>query len=102
MRLETGETMPLFRTRPFLVKAEQYRDDSLDPPAGVCVSMQPGHPAEPHLHTPGGARVISPGDWVITGTAGEQYPCKPDLFARTYEPVPVPRETTYFDEHEGG
>jgi hypothetical protein len=26
-----------------------------------------------------------PGDWVIRGVAGEFYPCKPDIFIRTYE-----------------
>jgi hypothetical protein len=30
----------------------------------------------------------SVGDWIITGLKGEQYPCKPDVFERTYEPVP--------------
>jgi hypothetical protein len=25
-----------------------------------------------------------PGDWIITGPAGEQYPCKPDIFDATY------------------
>lgn len=25
------------------------------------------------------------GDWIITGVNGEQYPCKPDIFAKTYE-----------------
>jgi hypothetical protein len=25
------------------------------------------------------------GDWIITGIKGEQYPCKPDIFAATYE-----------------
>jgi hypothetical protein len=28
-----------------------------------------------------------PGDWIIRGVAGELYPCKPDIFVRTYEPV---------------
>ena len=28
-----------------------------------------------------------PGDWIITGVQGERYPCKPDIFAATYEPV---------------
>ena len=28
-----------------------------------------------------------PGDWIITGVKGEQYPCKPDIFAATYEEV---------------
>lgn len=27
------------------------------------------------------------GDWIIRGVAGEIYPCKPDIFAATYEPV---------------
>lgn len=29
----------------------------------------------------------APGDWIITGIRGEQYPCKPDVFEKTYEPV---------------
>ena len=29
------------------------------------------------------------GDWVIRGVKGEFYPCKPDIFAATYEPVEV-------------
>ena len=31
--------------------------------------------------------VASLGDWIIRGVAGEFYPCKPDIFAATYEPV---------------
>jgi len=27
------------------------------------------------------------GDWIITGVAGEQYPVKPAIFEKTYEPV---------------
>lgn len=27
------------------------------------------------------------GDWIITGVNGEQYPCKPDIFEKTYEEV---------------
>jgi hypothetical protein len=26
-------------------------------------------------------------DWIIRGVKGELYPCKPDIFAATYEPV---------------
>jgi len=26
-------------------------------------------------------------DWIITGVKGERYPCKPDIFAATYEPA---------------
>lgn len=27
------------------------------------------------------------GDWIIRGVQGEHYPCKPDIFAATYEPA---------------
>lgn len=27
------------------------------------------------------------GDWIIRGVQGELYPCKPDIFEATYEPV---------------
>lgn len=30
------------------------------------------------------------GDWIIRGVNGEFYPCKPDIFALTYESVEVP------------
>ena len=29
---------------------------------------------------------VTPGDWIITGVQGENYPCKPDVFEQTYEP----------------
>lgn len=29
----------------------------------------------------------SPGDWIIRGVKGEFYPCKPDIFAATYDAV---------------
>lgn len=39
------------------------------------------------IHTLEGDMVASIGDYVITGVAGEQYPCKPDIFEQTYEEV---------------
>lgn len=30
---------------------------------------------------------VCPGDWIITGVKGERYPCKPDIFAATYDPA---------------
>jgi len=30
---------------------------------------------------------VCPSDWIITGVAGEVYPCKPDIFELTYELV---------------
>ena len=40
-----------------------------------------------------GAHWVSPGDWIIKGVKGEFYPCKPDIFAATYEAEPVPSST---------
>lgn len=34
-----------------------------------------------------GGHTVCPGDWIITGVKGEHYPCKPDVFETTYEPV---------------
>lgn len=34
-----------------------------------------------------GTMEASPGDWIIKGVKGEFYPCKPDIFAATYEPA---------------
>lgn len=37
------------------------------------------------IDTKEGGHIVCPGDWIITGVAGERYPCKPDIFDRTYE-----------------
>jgi hypothetical protein len=34
-----------------------------------------------------GDMTASLGDWIIKGIKNEFYPCKPDIFAQTYEPV---------------
>jgi hypothetical protein len=39
------------------------------------------------IHTIEGDMIAMPGDWIITGVKGEQYPCKPDIFDATYEKV---------------
>lgn len=31
--------------------------------------------------------IASQDDWIIKGVKGEFYPCKPDIFAATYEPA---------------
>jgi len=39
------------------------------------------------VHTLEGDMVGEAGDWLITGINGEQYPCKDEIFQKTYEPV---------------
>ena len=36
------------------------------------------------IETLEGTHHASTGDWIITGVKGEQYPCKPDIFEKTY------------------
>src|SRR5690606_4021676 len=88
-----------FRKKPVEVEAIQYRRDDVaqcaaihefldytehEPEAGVC-GVSPIC-----IDTLEGQMELSPGDWVIKGVAGEFYPCKPDIFAATYEPVDEP------------
>jgi hypothetical protein len=39
------------------------------------------------IRTLEGEMVGERADWIIRGVKGEIYPCKPDIFAATYEPV---------------
>lgn len=39
------------------------------------------------IHTLEGDMKASIGDYIITGVNGEQYPCKLDIFEKTYEEV---------------
>jgi len=44
-------------------------------------------PDEIMIKTSEGTMAASRGDWIIKGIKGEFYPCKPDIFEATYEPV---------------
>lgn len=37
------------------------------------------------IHTIEGPIYAIPGDYIIKGVNGELYPCKPDIFEKTYE-----------------
>ena len=40
-----------------------------------------------YIKTLEGLMLANIGDWVIKGVNGEFYPCKPDIFEKTYEKV---------------
>jgi len=54
--------------------------------AGVYVHLGQG---KADIVTLEGTMRASSGDWIIQGVKGELYPCKPDIFNATYEPVEV-------------
>ena len=82
-----------YRKKPVVVEAEQYvgGDTGLSPnfAAALCWGAHPdkGHYYVPHIHTLEGEHDVGLNDWIIRGIKGEFYPCKPDIFAATYEPV---------------
>ncbi len=59
-----------------LTEARERRDGEVVAGAGTGVFG---------VETLEGFMVASPGDWVITGVNGERYPCKPDVFEKSYE-----------------
>jgi len=58
--------------------------DPSDAEPGVTIDPVDGHMV---IRTLEGDMKVSRGDWVIRGVQGEFYPCKPDIFEATYEPV---------------
>lgn len=57
-----------FRKKPVVVEAYQTETEEL-------------------IETLEGLTKASPGDWIIRGIKGEVYPCKPDIFSQTYDPI---------------
>jgi hypothetical protein len=110
-----------FRKKPVVIDAMQWDGQSIN---DALAFMLDGHetfdhlpraPDNPHVqngvgYTPADGRLsiptlegtvtASPGDWIIRGVAGEFYPCKPDIFAATYEYVgPWTCENYDYDEN---
>jgi hypothetical protein len=75
-----------FRKKPIVIEAEEYRPYEPTLPDGVCLCHVQQHRLA-HIHTLEGLMLVNSGDWIITGVKGEKYPCKPDIFEATYEPV---------------
>jgi len=95
--------MPIFRKKPVVIEAVQWTGNNLrqiisftdGPPvtrtahAGMMWEQYEAIVADEGLKifTLEGDMLASPGDWIIKGVKGEFYPCKPDIFAATYDPA---------------
>lgn len=86
-----------FRKKPVVIEAVQLRWDTwseMCTHAGVG-RLTDGKPeGQPNgekiqlaIPTLEGLMIGQENDWIIKGVQGEIYPCKPDIFAETYEPV---------------
>lgn len=80
----------MFRKKPVVIEAiqfcagEQDGDLAADAAAGRIRYPEDGTML---IRTLEGVMCAQPGDWIIRGVKGELYPCKPDIFAATYEPA---------------
>lgn len=78
-----------YKKKPITVEAEQYTQ--YNPlPKGVCVKPCIDGVSKPHVHTihKGQIVLLEDGDYVIEESDGcHYYPCKPDVFNNTYDPV---------------
>ena len=64
-----------------------YRTPTQGPPLRPCEQCGKPHNDHGWIDTLEQGHRVCPGDWIITGVNGERYPCKPDVFASTYEPA---------------
>lgn len=92
--------MPKFRKKPIVIDAFQLRKNNI-PELRVWVESfgdsfadnfsfidQGADGANLKVFTLEGTSYdVSPKEWVIRGVNGEYYPCKPDIFEKTYDPA---------------
>lgn len=88
--------MPYFRKKPVVIEAMHIGKESLLDVSRWCggriqTSTKASDPTDIaswlEIPTLEGIMRANKGDWVIKGVEGEFYPCKPDIFEITYEPV---------------
>lgn len=90
--------MSKFRKKPVVIDAWQSFDDAGSHttvwPRWILDALEAGviyaRGGQTFIKTLEGDHLCSNGDWIIRGVKGELYPCKPDIFELTYEPVAVP------------
>ena len=98
--------MAKYRKKPVVIEAFQYDGDLKDcdgnwyVPNWAVEAYEKGvmhyasescgaPPCELFIETLEGIHHVSIGDYVIQGVNGELYPCKPDIFEKTYESIKI-------------
>lgn len=83
--------MAKYRKKPVVIEAWQFDGswESAKPlvamSRSICWTDYGG--GEIEIEILEGTMTANAGDWIIKGVKGEFYPCKPDIFAATYEPA---------------
>ncbi len=76
-----------YRKKPVVIDAVQWDGENIDAIARFMKWQNFDHDKINGLiiRTLEGQHVASVGDFIIKGVHGEFYPCKPDIFEKTYE-----------------
>ena len=83
-----------YRKKPVIIEAMQFVEENKDIvyswASSIRMNVEPtfrDHKPVLIIPTLEGDMVASIGDFIIKGVNGELYPCKPDIFEKTYEKV---------------
>lgn len=86
---EQAKIVRKFRKKPVTIEAVEWKGELTDEISSFIKGSS-------HFEGPGkvlclntleGVMTVSIGDFIIKGVAGEVYPCKPDIFWKTYEEI---------------
>lgn len=81
-----------YKKKPIIIEAIQFEDTAericelSEFMGGTHINYEDINPYIP-IETLEGTMRASVGDYIIKGVNGEFYPCKPDIFEKTYEKV---------------
>jgi hypothetical protein len=82
--------MEKYRKKPVVIEAVQFTGQNGAEieawSGGMAARPAPDAPLL-EIRTLEGLMTAFPTDWIVRGVKGEFYPCKPDIFAATYEAV---------------
>ena len=76
-----------YRKKPVTIEAIQWNGENLSEIDEFTESKVKNHESVLIIPTLEGDMYASLSDYIIKGVNGEFYPCKPDIFAKTYEEV---------------
>ena len=79
--------MAKYRKKPIVIEAVQFTGDNHEEIKEFGAQGFNAGIRNMVIKTLGGEMTALSGDWIIKGVNGEFYPCKPDIFEKTYELV---------------
>lgn len=90
--------MAFYRKKPVVIEAEQFTGKNIEKIIRFIgeenlvaqefdTDISKEFPTEIQIKTLEGVMTASQYDYIIKGIKGEYYPCKPDIFHKTYDPA---------------